>query len=163
MYICFHSEFQMKQNEFTIDYHLRSTWLAVQKMYNEQASQFSSTMVMGFTLLSIDPKNGTPSTSLGPKMGIEPTSLSRTLKNLEERGLITRKPNPEDGRSVLIILTEEGLVMRNISKEVVLKFNEAINENISQEEMSIFLTVIQKINSITSDKKIFKKNREPQF
>lgn len=153
----------MKQNEFTIDYHLRSTWLAVQKMYNEQASQFSSTMVMGFTLLSIDPKNGTPSTSLGPKMGIEPTSLSRTLKNLEERGLIARKPNPEDGRSVLIILTEEGLVMRNISKEVVLKFNEAINENISQEEMSIFLTVIQKINSITSDKKIFKKNREPQF
>lgn len=154
---------KMKSNEFTIDYHLRSTWLAVQKMYNEQASQFNSTMVMGFTLLSIDPKTGTPSTSLGPKMGIEPTSLSRTLKNLEERGLIARKPNPEDGRSVLIILTEEGLLMRDVSKEVVLKFNDALSENISEEEMKIFLKVIQKINSITSDKKLFNKNKEPQF
>ncbi|SMC83903.1 MarR family winged helix-turn-helix transcriptional regulator [Moheibacter sediminis] len=153
----------MKSNEFTIDYHLRSTWLAVQKMFNEQAAQFNSTMVMGFTLLSIDPKSGTPSTSLGPKMGIEPTSLSRTLKNLEERGLIARKPNPEDGRSVLIILTDEGLKMRDVSKQVVLKFNEAINEKITAEEMSIFLKVIQKVNSITSDKKLFNKNKEPQF
>lgn len=153
----------MKQNEFTIDYHLRSTWLAVQKMYNEQASDFNSTMVMGFTLLSIDPKNGAPSTSLGPKMGIEPTSLSRTLKNLEERGLITRKPNPQDGRSVLIVLTEEGLKMRDISKEVVFRFNEAINESISPEEMRIFLHVIQKINAITADKKIFQKKAEINY
>ncbi len=153
----------MKQNEFTIDYHLRSTWLAVQKMYNEQASQFNSTMVMGFTLLSIDPKYGTPSTSLGPKMGIEPTSLSRTLKNLEERGLIARKPNPDDGRSVLIILTDEGLRMRDVSKEVVLKFNDAINEKITPEEMNVFLKVIQKVNAITSDKKLFNKKKEPQF
>lgn len=159
----FESQMKMKSNEFTIDYHLRSTWLAVQKMFNEQAAQFNSTMVMGFTLLSIDPKSGTPSTSLGPKMGIEPTSLSRTLKNLEERGLISRKPNPEDGRSVLIILTDEGLKMRDVSKEVVLKFNEAINEKITPEEMSIFLKVIQKINSITSDKKIFNKKEQTQF
>lgn len=153
----------MKNNEFTIDYHLRSTWLAVQKMYNEQASNFNSTMVMGFTLLSIDPKHGAPSTSLGPKMGIEPTSLSRTLKNLEERGLIIRKPNPQDGRSVLILLTEEGLKMRDISKEVVFKFNEAINDSISIEEMRIFLNVMQKINAITADKKIFHKKTETNY
>lgn len=149
----------MTQNEFTVDYQLRSTWLTVQKMYNEQASKFNSTMVMGFTLLSIDPKSGTPSTSLGPKMGIEPTSLSRTLKNMEERGLIIRKPNPEDGRSVLIVLTEDGINMRNVSKGVVLSFYEAIDDNISPEELNIFFNVLQKINSIAGDKKTFKRKR----
>ncbi|WP_246361456.1 MarR family winged helix-turn-helix transcriptional regulator [Moheibacter lacus] len=129
-------------------------------MYNEQASKFNSTMVMGFTLLSIDPKSGTPSTSLGPKMGIEPTSLSRTLKNLEERGLITRKPNPEDGRSVLIVLTEDGLTMRNVSKEVVLNFYDSIHQKISVEELNIFFNVLQKINAIASDKKTFDKKKE---
>lgn len=147
----------MNNNELAIDQFLRSTWLSVQKMYNEQAAKFNSTMVMGFTLLSIDPKKGTPSTSLGPKMGIEPTSISRTLKNLEERGLIIRKPNPEDGRSVLIILTEDGLKMRNVSKEVVLSFYEAIDERISPEELAIFYKVLQKINTIASDKKTFDK------
>lgn len=150
----------MSHNDLAIDQFLRSTWLSVQKMYNEQAAKFNSTMVMGFTLLSIDPKKGTPSTSLGPKMGIEPTSLSRTLKNLEERGLIIRKPNPEDGRSVLIILTEDGLEMRNISKEVVFNFYEAIDEKISEEELDVFYRVLQKINSIASDKKIFEKKKE---
>lgn len=150
----------MSHNDLAIDQFLRSTWLSVHKMYNEQASKFNSTMVMGFTLLSIDPKNGTPSTSLGPKMGIEPTSLSRTLKNLEERGLISRKPNPEDGRSVLIILTEDGLKMRDVSKEVVLNFYDAIDEKISQEELVIFYRVLQKINAISSDKKTFEKKKE---
>src|SRR5690554_4423743 len=152
----------MSHNDLAIDQYLRSTWLAVQKMYNEQASKFNSTMVFGFTLLSIDPKNGTPSTALGPKMGVESTSLSRTLKNLEERGLIVRKPNPEDGRSVLIVLTEDGLTMRNVSKEVVLRFYEAINENISQEELTTFFNVLQKINLIAVDRKIFQKKKELQ-
>ena len=84
----------MKEN--TIDYVLRTTWLAVTKMYNEQAIKFDSTMATGFTLLNIDPEQGTPSTSLGPKMGMEATSLSRILKTMEERGLIERKPNPDD-------------------------------------------------------------------
>ncbi|WP_322969018.1 MarR family winged helix-turn-helix transcriptional regulator [Faecalibacter sp. LW9] len=147
----------MLKETLTIDYLLRSTWLAVQKMYNEQASEYDSTMVYAFTLLSIDPKTGTPSTSLGPKMGIEPTSLSRTLNNLEERKFIVRKPNPEDGRSVLITLTEEGLHMRNVSKQFVLQFNNAINENIEPEKMKIFFEVMTKINHLISDRKIFKK------
>ena len=75
----------------TIDYVLRTTWLAVNKMYNEEAAKFDTTMATGFALLSIDPEKGTPSTSLGPKMGMEATSLSRTLKTMEDKGLIERK------------------------------------------------------------------------
>jgi hypothetical protein len=54
--------------------------MAVQKMYNEEAGTKGSTMATGFALISIDPEKGTRSTALGPKMGIEATSLSRTLK-----------------------------------------------------------------------------------
>ena len=74
----------------TIDQVLRSTWQAIAKMYNEEASKYNSSMAAGFALLSIDPKKGTPSTSLGPKMGMEATSLSRTLKSLEAKKLIKR-------------------------------------------------------------------------
>lgn len=149
-----------RNNHLTIDQYLRSTWLAIQKMYNEEASKFNSTMVVGFTLLSIDPKEGTPSTSLGPKMGVEPTSLSRTLKKLEERNLIVRKPNPNDGRSVLIILTDDGLRMRDVSKEVVLKFYDALDERISQNDLKVFYQVLDIINGIAIDKEIFRKNKE---
>ncbi|MDH7914144.1 MarR family transcriptional regulator [Winogradskyella sp. SYSU M77433] len=139
----------------TIDYILRTTWLAVNKMYNEEAAKFDSTMATGFALLSIDPENGTPSTSLGPKMGMEATSLSRTLKSMEEKGLIIRKPNPEDGRGVLIHLTEFGLEKRNYSKEKVLTFNEAIKNNVSSEELDSFYKVAEIINNMISNKQIY--------
>tara|TARA_Y100000815_G_C13335670_1_gene497744 strand:- start:1004 stop:1453 length:450 start_codon:yes stop_codon:yes gene_type:complete len=139
----------------TIDYILRTTWLAVNKMYNEEAAKFDSTMATGFALLSIDPENGTPSTSLGPRMGMEATSLSRTLKSMEEKGLIIRKPNPEDGRGVLIHLTEFGLEKRNYSKEKVLTFNEAIKNNVSSEELDSFYKVAEIINNMISNKQIY--------
>lgn len=124
-------------------------------MYNEEAAQFGVTMATGFALLSIDPEEGTPSTSLGPKMGMEATSLSRTLKTMEEKGLIVRKPNPEDGRGVLIHLTEFGKEKRNYSRYRVLTFNDAIKENASDEELTGFYKVAEIINRMISNKKIY--------
>ena len=141
----------------TLDYILRTTWMSISKMYNEQAATKGSTMATGFALISIDPENGTPSTALGPKMGMEATSLSRTLKMMEDKGLIERKRNPEDGRSVLIHLTDFGQDMREFSKEVVKTFDKKVREEIEAEKIETFLEVAYKINEIVCSKKIFKK------
>ncbi len=139
----------------TIDYILRATWQAVARMYNEEASKYGATMATGFALLSIDREKGTPSTSLGPKMGMEATSLTRTLKSMEERGLITRKKNPNDGRGVLIHLTDEGLDKRELSKTTVLKFNETIKQHVTEEQLQNFMEVSEIINELIADKKIY--------
>ncbi|MFZ4105780.1 MarR family winged helix-turn-helix transcriptional regulator [Flavobacterium sp.] len=139
----------------TIDYILRATWQAVSRMYNEEASRFNGSMAIGFALLSIDKENGTPSTSISNRMGMEATSLTRTLKALEEKGLITRKKNPEDGRGVLIYLTQLGKEKRELSKETVLKFNETVKKNISEEKLSHFIEVSETINNLITEKKIF--------
>ena len=141
--------------EATLDYVLRTTWLAVAKMYNEEAAKFDSTMATGFALLSIDPESGTPSTSLGPKMGMEATSLSRILKSMEEKGLIERKPNPEDGRGVLIFLTDFGKEKREYSRERVLTFNNTIRHNVAEEKLKHFYEVAEVINNMISNKKIY--------
>ncbi|PIF01291.1 MAG: MarR family transcriptional regulator [Maribacter sp.] len=140
----------------TIDYVLRATWQAVAKMYNEQARTFGSTMAVGFTLLSIDPKTGTPSTALGPKMGMEATSLSRILKSIEDKGLIKRKPNPKDGRGVIIHLTDFGLEKRKDSKDVVLRFNEMVHTHVTDEKLDCFYEVMETINKLVAEKNIYK-------
>ena len=145
--------------EKTIDYLLRTTWLSVQKMYNEEAAKFESTMATGFTLLSIDPEKGTASTALGPKMGMEATSLSRILKTMDERGVIERKPNPNDGRGVIIHLTEFGREKRALSRDKVLNFNEAIRNKISKEKIDHFYEVAELINDMIANKKIYNQNQ----
>lgn len=144
--------------DITIDYALRATWQAVTKMYNEEAKNFDTTMAIGFTLLSIDPKTGTPSTALGPKMGMEATSLSRILKSMEEKGFIERRPNPNDGRGVLIHLTSLGLDKRKVSKEVVMRFNEVVRAHIADEKLQHFFEVTESINKLILEKKIYIKN-----
>ena len=139
----------------TIDHVLRSTWQSIAKMYSEEAAKYNSTMAVGFALLSIDPKKGTPSTSLGPKMGMEATSLSRTLKSMEEKQLILRKPNPSDGRGVLIYLTELGKINRDASKIAVKKFNLAIENEVGIEAINDFQLIIEKINDLIKKNKIF--------
>ena len=124
----------------TIDASLRSAWNAVSKMYNREASKFGSTMATGFALLNIEAE-GTPSSSLGPKLGMEPTSLSRLLKSMEKKKLIKRIPNPSDGRSVLVFLTAFGKEKRDDSRSVVLDFNELLENQLSDEQIRHFFEV----------------------
>ncbi|MEN9928670.1 MAG: Transcriptional regulator SlyA [Bacteroidota bacterium] len=141
--------------EKTIDYILRATWQTVARMYNEEASKYDASMAVGFALLSIDKEEGTPSTYISNRMGMEPTSLTRTLKTLEEKGLIYRAKNPNDGRGVLIYLTDFGKEKRELSKATVLKFNEVIKQNISEEKLKHFAEVADTINELITEKKIF--------
>ena len=139
----------------TIDYILRATWQAVSRMYNEEASKYGATMATGFALLSMDKNVGTPSTSLGPKMAMEATSLTRTLKSMEEKGLILRKKNPDDGRGVLIYLTDLGKEKRDLSKKTVLKFNDTVKNHITDEKLQHFIEVSEMINELIQNKNIF--------
>lgn len=139
----------------SIDHQLRATWQAVAKLYNEQAAKYDSTMATAFVLLNIDEKKGTPSTALGPLMGMEPTSLSRILKSMEAKGAICREKNPADGRSVIIKLTDYGVEMRKFSRSHVYQFNNTIRDHIPQEDLDAFFRVMHKINELITEKKIF--------
>jgi DNA-binding MarR family transcriptional regulator len=155
MHSIFYIFIEMKQETF--DSALRATWNLVSKMYNKEANKFDSTMATGFALLSIAPE-GTPSTTLGPKMGIEPTSLSRLLKTMEVRNLIYRAQNPNDGRSVLVHLTPFGKEKRDDSKAVVLHFNQMISNNLSPEKIKTFYEVMKCIKETALNFEFFTPN-----
>ncbi|MHA6697909.1 MarR family winged helix-turn-helix transcriptional regulator [Chryseobacterium sp. A321] len=134
-----------KEKSDNIDLILKSTWLAVSKMYSDMASEYDSTAVQALTLLKIDPKDGTRSTNLGPKMAIEPTSLTRIVKLLEDNGYIYKEKTQHDKREVIIKLTEKGLQHRDISKDVVLNFNQIIVDTVDKEKLDVFREVMSTI------------------
>jgi MarR family transcriptional regulator, organic hydroperoxide resistance regulator len=135
--------------EDTIDYHIRFAWLKIAKMYNQEAAPHGLTQSTGQILLNVDPRLGTPSTQLGPMMGMEPTSLSRTLKSMEEKGWIIRVPDKNDKRVTRIQLTLEGNRLRLVSKTSVVRFNKKLLEGMSQEKLNHFKEVIQMIDENT--------------
>ena len=144
-------EIKTKEKVENVDLMLKSVWLAVSKMYSEQASMHNSTAVQALTLLKIDPKEGTRSTNLGPKMAIEPTSLTRIIKLLEDNGYIYKEKTTSDKREVIIKLTDKGLKSRNLSKEVVVGFNKKVVEKIDSEKFAVFKEVMGDILKIANN------------
>jgi len=139
------------RKEKTIDFHIKWAWHSISRMYNAYAARFDTTMAVGYVLLNIDIEEGTPATKIAPLLGMEPRSLVRMLKNLEERGLITREVSENDKRFVRIMLTDLGKEKRELSREGVLSFNNMIRERIPLEKLVTFLEVIKDINKIVEE------------
>lgn len=136
--------------EELFEFHIRNNWFKISRYYNQMAADHNMSFSWGFILLNIE-KEGTPSTSLGPKMGMEPTSLSRTLKNMEETGLITRKSDAFDKRKSLVFLTDSGMIKRKLAKEVVVDFNKKLYKSIPKAKVKSFFETMGKIDIILTE------------
>jgi DNA-binding MarR family transcriptional regulator len=139
---------------------LRWLWQKIIRIYNQEASKFGGTMSVGYALLNID-LDGTPSTKLGPKMGMESRSLTRTLKSMEEKGLIYKTQDKNDGRLVLIHLTEDGKKYRETSREVVVRLNEYVYRNIDTKKLETFFEVSNQINELLDNPSIYNSELSP--
>ena len=60
------------------------------------------------TLVS-SPARQLPIGALGERRNLSPSGISRSVDRLVRAGLLTRSTNPEDGRSLLVALTPDGL------------------------------------------------------
>lgn len=137
----------MKKEE-TVDYPIKSAWHAISRMYNQQAAEEGFTTAIGFVLININSKEGTPATKIAPLIGLETRSLTRMLKTMEEKGLIYKKADPVDKRSVRMFLTEEGKRKKEISVQSVKRFNEQVRAALTEEELASFFGVISKIQKV---------------
>jgi len=135
---------------------IKQSWHAISRMYNAEGEDHQLSTTVGFILLQINTPEGVPSTSIGPAIGMEATSLVRTLNFMEEQGWIKRKKDKSDGRKVLIALTPKGKLKRDISRKAVKDFNEAISKRLSSKKLQVFNEVIAEINAIAEERKAIK-------
>ena len=134
-----------------VDFVMRQGWKNIEKMYNNEASKHDLTFSIGFTLISIDPENGSPSTSIGPIMGLESNSISRILNSMENKHLINRRPNPNDGRSIIISLTKLGHKKREIVLQKIRQFKNLLRSRIDPSDIETFLRVSTQVNEIIEE------------
>ncbi len=141
----------MKPEE-TVDYFLKIVWQSVANKYNQIASGYGLTQTSGYLLINIH-EGGTAVSQIAALLGVKSTSLSRTLKSMEEFGLIYRRPDASDKRSVKILLTDLGKEKKLIAKDVVRQFNEYLNIHIAEEERQQLTATLNRINQLAQSYK----------
>ena len=137
----------MRQKE-TVDYFLKVACQNVSNTYNQIASGFGITQAIGYVLINIEAE-GTAVSALAALLGVKATSLSRMLNNMEDLGLIYREASSGDKRSVKVFLTPFGIEKRKLASNVVIKFNEYLNDKLSAKEKEQLISILDKVNQLT--------------
>ena len=81
-------------------------------------------------------------------MGMEPTSLSRSLKGMEDMGLIVRRPDAADRRSVRVFLTPEGVSARRQARDLVVLVNTELRSLLGADEVDALLASLRRLNDV---------------
>ena len=131
----------------TIDFHLRWGWTKLSKLYSAEAERRGIPFSFVFILLHTE-KSGTPSTKLGPKMGMESTSLSRSLRGLETMGWIERRPDPMDKRMIRVYLTQTGIAARREARDLVITVNQRLRDLLGGDAVDRLLHEIKRLNEV---------------
>jgi DNA-binding MarR family transcriptional regulator len=81
--------------------------------------------------------------------GIRPSTMTSILERLDERGLLTRKPDPEDRRSVRVSLTREGRTVADHINRILRDLESRIGAGVGKRELAGFETVMGAVESAT--------------
>jgi DNA-binding MarR family transcriptional regulator len=83
------------------------------------------------------------SSELARQEQISPQSMGATLAGLEARGLVERRPDPADGRRVVMWITSSGQqVLRDRRNESTRRLAQALSEGFTSAELGQLMAVV---------------------
>ena len=79
------------------------------------------------------------------------STVTRRLSQLEEGGYVTRTASEADRRALLVYPTEKMIALLPSIREVSHAWNQAVSNGISEDEMAVFFSVLERITCQARD------------
>ena len=109
------------------------------------AEGLSITVVQAGLLFLLSQRDGRTMTELSRLLFTENSSMTRLVDRMEKAGLVQRRTDPQDRRTLIISITEAGRKQSVAAKKFVKGLNEEIKTSLSTEELEIFKKVLGRL------------------
>ena len=109
------------------------------------ASTFNLTTSQAYHLLTI-PFDGIPMSGLALRLGLDNSTLTRNVQNLEKMELVKRRSDNYDKRIHRVVLTKEGTALLGLIEEQLEGQNANILEKIDLDTQEHLLSVLEKLS-----------------
>jgi DNA-binding MarR family transcriptional regulator len=96
-------------------------------------------------LLALDRSSMRTQAALAAAIGADKTRIIRDLDELQQRGLIERRPDPDDRRVRLLAITDAGRTEKNALQEEIQRGEERWLGDLSAAERRTFLRVLVRL------------------
>jgi MarR family transcriptional regulator, lower aerobic nicotinate degradation pathway regulator len=112
---------------------------------------FASLMIEGVTptqwaaLAKLKEVGPTSQNSLGRLTAMDAATIKGVIDRLTKRGFTTTKPDPADGRRLLVELTEEGAALYEKAAPTAARITEETLNPLKEEEREIFLKFLARL------------------
>ncbi|MCA9739415.1 MAG: MarR family transcriptional regulator [Gemmatimonadota bacterium] len=90
-----------------------------------------------------------PVSQLTRVFGHKPSTLTGMLDRLEEKGLLAREPNPDDRRSTLVRVTDEGGQVATELRDMLERLEDGVQQRIDARDLEGFQKVMAAIADLT--------------
>jgi len=124
---------------------------AFQKKTRSEFKELSKNQPMVIKIIGMEGEI-MPST-IGDYTGMDRSSLTRMIDDLEKKGMVFRKNDPEDRRKVLVSLTDKGLECYNYFNEIVDELLKIVDEKDINELLQSLETMVRIFNKV-ADRRI---------
>lgn len=124
---------------------------AFQKKTRSEFKELSKNQPMVIKIIGMEGEI-MPST-IGDYTGMDRSSLTRMIDDLEKKGMVFRKNDPEDRRKVLVSLTDKGLECYNYFNEIVDELLKIVDEKDVNELLQSLETMVRIFNKV-ADRRI---------
>lgn len=96
-------------------------------------------------LLALEDGSALTQKALAERAAVEQATMTATLTRMERDGLVTRRPNPDDGRSTLVALTPLALGKVADVANATATINDLVLEQLTPEERRQFFDLMGRI------------------
>lgn len=84
---------------------------------------------------------------LAVDLGVERSSMSTLLSSLEQRGLVARSPDPDDGRRLHVYLTDRGRALEPAVLRIVDEYEGELVKGMSAEQLEVLRHDLEQIQA----------------
>ena len=119
----------------------------LKEAFGKNTNESIPSMVQMRVLYFVNSKKSPSMKEVSEYFCISSPSATEMIERLINSGLLTRKSNLEDRRSVNIAITAKGKKELNAAKKIASKFISKAVSNLSKKELGNFLEILIKINN----------------
>ena len=95
-------------------------------------------------LMELSGEDGLRQEELAVRAGLDRTTVARSIRCLDETGLIRRNPDPQDRRAYRISLTDAGQKTIPHLHGTLKKWSEILTEGFDEEEKNQFMNLLER-------------------
>jgi DNA-binding MarR family transcriptional regulator len=125
--------------------------LVLGQLVRRLRSEYAFPIAQASVLSRLDREGARTTSSLAAAERVRPQSMAQTVAELEADGLVSRRPDPEDGRRVLIELTRAGRErLREDRRRREGWLAEAIASELTRDEQEALLAAVPLLERLAS-------------